>query len=270
MKRISLIISTYNWKEALELSLLSVLNLTKLPYEVIIADDGSKDDTKELINQYREKFPVPLIHVWHEDKGFRLAEIRNRAIKVAKGDFICQIDGDIIMHPKFIEDYENVIEPGYYYRGSRVKLSKELSEKLIKNKQVSIPFFTKGVENRFNSLRNPILHKIMSKPKKEYINALGANMGFWKSDLIRVNGYSNDLVGWGHEDEELCVRLVNLGILKRRIKHKAVAYHIYHPVQASGVGDEHFKIIEEIAKSGNYKTKNGISELKRIENEEKI
>jgi glycosyltransferase involved in cell wall biosynthesis len=263
MKKISLIVSTYNWKEALELTLLSVLNLTVLPDEVIIADDGSTNDTKELIDIYREKMPIPLIHVWHEDKGFRLAEIRNRAIKVAQGNFICQIDGDIILHPKFIEDYKKIIEPGYYYRGSRVKLSKELSQKLITNKQVEIPFFTKGIENRFNSFRNPILHKIMSKPKKEYINALGCNMGFWKSDLIEINGYSNNLVGWGHEDEELCVRLINLGVQKKRIKHKAIAYHIYHKVQEPGVGDEHFEIIEKLANNGGVKTANGLNELNK-------
>jgi len=259
--KISLLISTYNWIEALELSLKSVLNQTVSPYEVLIADDGSKSETKYLIDSYRRIIKVPLFHVWHEDKGFRLAEIRNKAIKESKGNFICQIDGDIILHPNFIKDYLSVIEKGYYYRGSRVKLSPELSDKLKLSKQTNIPFFTKGIKNRFNSFRNSILNIIMSKPQKKYQNALGCNMGFWKGDLIKVNGYSNDLFGWGHEDEELCARLINVGILRRRIKHKAIAYHIHHKANNEGYSDEHFDAIRDVDEKGIIKAKNGLNEL---------
>ena len=86
----SLIATTYNWPEALELVLLSIVNQTILPNEVIIADDGSREDTKELIEIFQKVFPIPLIHVWHEDKGFRLATIRNKAISKAKYHYILQ------------------------------------------------------------------------------------------------------------------------------------------------------------------------------------
>ena len=260
--KISLIISTYNWTEALELSLISVLNQKVMPYEVIIADDGSTTETKELIDLFREKFRIPLIHEWHEDRGFLLAEIRNRAIKRSSGDFICQIDGDIILHPYFISDYLKVVKPNFYYRGSRVKMSKELSSSLFKTKNVKINFFAKGIENRFNSFRNSLLNIIMDQPREESKNALGCNMGFWREDLIKINGYSNDLTGWGHEDEELCARLVNLGVFKRRIKHKAIAYHIYHKERNPDLGDAHFDIIDKIRNDKTIITKNGIKELK--------
>jgi glycosyltransferase involved in cell wall biosynthesis len=258
--KISLIIATYNWPEALELSLLSVLKQTKMPYEVIVADDGSKKETTELINKYKKIFKIPLHHVWHKDDGFRLAEIRNKAIKKAKGDFICQIDGDIILHPYYIEDYSKIAKPGFYYRGSRLKILEELSKKLLKTKQIEISFFEKGVENRFNALRSTLLNKLMSYTKKEFVNALGCNMGFWKKDLIAVNGYSNDLIGWGHEDEELCARLINLGVLKKRIKHKAIVYHIFHPLNED-TGKEHYFVIDEVAKNGIIKCKNGLNEV---------
>lgn len=260
-KKITLIIATYNWIEALELTLLSVLTQTKMPLEVIIADDGSTYKTKELIDSFREKFKIPLIHIWHNDEGFRLAEIRNKAIVKAKGQFICQIDGDIILHPKFIEDYSNIIKPDYYYRGSRVRLDKELSGKLIKNKKIKIHLFTKGLLSRFNSFRCSVLHYLMSKPRKEYRNALGCNMGFWKKNLIKINGYSNDMTGWGHEDEELCARLINIGILKKRIKHKAIVYHIYHEERSSSESDNHNSMIENVKKEKIIITNNGINEL---------
>ncbi len=260
--KISLIISTYNWVEALEMCLLSILNQSTKPFEILVADDGSRNETKELVDFYRGKFDIPLLHVWQEDKGFRLAKIRNKAILKSTGNFICQIDGDIILHKKFIEDYLKVIEPNYYYRGSRVKLNKELSEKICKSKQIYINIFTSGLENRFNSIRIGLLHLIMGKARNEYKRALGCNMGFWKEDLLKVNGYSNDLVGWGHEDEELCVRLINNGIFKKRIKHKAIVYHIHHEERNSDLSDFHDNLIKKVYLEGVLKTKNGLNELK--------
>lgn len=101
----SLIVSTYNWPEALDLVLLSILNQTVFPIEVIIADDGSTNKTKELIEKYQKIFPVKLMHVWHEDDGFRKTIILNEAYRIAQGDYIIQIDGDIILNKYFIEDH---------------------------------------------------------------------------------------------------------------------------------------------------------------------
>ena len=94
---VSLMISTYNWKEALSLCLYSAFAQTVKPCEILIADDGSRDDTKQLIDKMRAKTDIPIVHVWHEDKGFRLSAIRNRSIERAKGDYIIQIDGDILL-----------------------------------------------------------------------------------------------------------------------------------------------------------------------------
>jgi len=101
----SLITPTYNWPEALELLLLSVMNQTVLPNEVIIADDGSGKDTRHLIETFQKKFPVPLIHIWHEDIKNRKPKIMNQAIAAAKYDYIVEIDGDIIMNKHFVEDH---------------------------------------------------------------------------------------------------------------------------------------------------------------------
>ena len=117
----SLVTPTYNWPEALELLLKSVLNQSVLPDEVIIADDGSKPDTKLLIDQYKKDFPIPLIHIWHEDKGNRKPRIMNKAIAKANYEYIIEIDGDIIMNRYFIQDHldlsqndkEQLFELGY-------------------------------------------------------------------------------------------------------------------------------------------------------------
>src|SRR5438309_2028957 len=121
----SLIISTYNWPSALQLCLQSVLQQSVLPAEIIIADDGSTEETKTLIDHMATQCPVPLLHVWQPDEGFQLSKIRNRAIAKAAMPYIIQIDGDLLLHQHFIKDHFHIQEPGYFVSGSRVLLSPE-------------------------------------------------------------------------------------------------------------------------------------------------
>src|SRR5690606_22490258 len=111
---------TYNWPQALELTLLSVLKQVQMPGQIIIADDGSGPETMEVIQRYTSQFPRGLLHIWHEDRGFRLAAIRNKAIAACDRDYIIQIDGDIVLHPQFISDHLRFAEPGRLVQGSRV------------------------------------------------------------------------------------------------------------------------------------------------------
>lgn len=101
----SLLISTYNWCEALNLCLNSVLQQSQQPDEIVIADDGSREDTKLIITEFSKKSSTPVIHVWHEDIGFRKTIILNKAIAKCSADYIIQIDGDLILHKHFIKDH---------------------------------------------------------------------------------------------------------------------------------------------------------------------
>nr|WP_198160605.1 glycosyltransferase [Pedobacter panaciterrae] len=126
----ALLISTYNWPEALDLVLSSVLLQSKMPDEILIADDGSTDETKVIIEKYKKLFKVPILHFWQEDHGFRKTLILNKAIAGAKSEYIIEIDGDIIIHRKFIEDHLNFAVPGTFVRASRGYINKEYSAKL--------------------------------------------------------------------------------------------------------------------------------------------
>ena len=110
--KITLLISTYNWIDALKRVIDGVLQQTILPDEIIIADDGSRSDTKEYIDSIRKYFPMPLVHVWHEDDGFRRTIILNKAIAQASGDYIIEIDGDVIPERHFIQDHIEVMKKG--------------------------------------------------------------------------------------------------------------------------------------------------------------
>ncbi len=258
----SLIIATYNWKEALELVLQSVLNQSLMPFEVIIADDGSDEDTKELIDAYRKKMSVPLIHVWHEDKGFRLSVIRNKSIKIAKGNYIIQIDGDTILHKDFVKDHVRFARDGYFISGSRVLLGKKLSEKILADKNFRFNFLERDVKNRHYHLHFPLLTGILLNPTNDVNRVIhsvrGCNMSFWKSDLLAVNGYNEDMTGWGREDSELSARLVHYGLTKINVKFSAIQYHIYHPENSKSNLNTNDRILKETLKHRRTFISNGI------------
>ncbi len=263
--KVSLIIATYNWEEALELVLKSVLRQNVLPDEVIIADDGSGEKTKLLIDKYTIDFPVPLIHVWHEDKGFRLSAIRNKAIKQAQFDYIVQIDGDVILHPKFIYDHKKNAQKKCFVTGSRVLLGPEVTRYMIENKTLKFNMMGKDIYNRFNGLYCPIFNLFVSpqnKPlKKMVVRMRGCNMAFWREDLIAVNGYDEHIVGWGREDSEIVIRLIKKGLYRKKIKLAAIQYHLFHKENSKENLENNKQILNKAFSSESYKVKNGIFKL---------
>ena len=229
-ERVSLLISTYNWPEALELSLYSLSKQSVLPDEVIIADNGSTSDTAEAIKRAAKYLPVPVKHIWQEDKGFRKSLILNKGVKAATGDYIIQIDGDIVMDRHFIEDHVSVMKRGYFIRGSRSMLNENTTRKLIykfKSGQFENARI-KGDKNRFNSMRIKLLSKLIKYLKSDVRGVKGCNVAYWKDDFIKVNGYNNAMQGWGHEDMEFACRMHNAGVKMRRLKFRAVVYHLFH------------------------------------------
>lgn len=227
--KISLIITTYNAVVPLELCLESVLQQTMLPNEILIADDGSTNETKDLISLFQQKSTTPIKHIWHEDNGFRLTVIRNKAIAQCSGDYIIQIDGDLILHPKFIEDHFRFAEEKCFVGGSRVSLQQNLTQKLQQTKSLSVSCLTPGAKNFFNGIHCNSLSKLFVNYKKNNIFSVrGCNMAFWKKDLILVNGYNEDMIGWGREDSELVSRLCNANVRRKFLKFGGIVYHQYH------------------------------------------
>ncbi|MBN9298734.1 MAG: glycosyltransferase family 2 protein [Filimonas sp.] len=232
MQKCSLLIATYNWPGALELCLQSVRQQKVLPDEVIIADDGSKDETKQLIQKFQRDFPVPIRHIWQPDEGFQLSRIRNKGIAAAAYEYIIQVDGDLILHPYFIHDHLELSKKGYFTSGSRVLLNRDSTYFLITNKTIDVKAYTKNSRNFFNGLRSKFLRHALSpfyktRGKNKYY-VKGCNMAFWREDLIRVNGYNEAFTGWGKEDSEIAIRLINAGIKKQFIKMGGISYHLFH------------------------------------------
>lgn len=254
----ALIITTYNWPDALELVLESVKIQTVLPDEVIIADDGSNEDTRLLIQKFQKKFPTKLKHIWQEDKGFRAAMSRNRAIANSESDYIIGIDGDIILHPKFIEDHKNNAKKNRYIQGKRVLLTKEKSKEVLELKKIKFSFFENGLKNRKNALHSNFLKNIFSKINNSLKGVKSCNFSLFKEDLLKINGFDNSFIGWGREDSEMVARFLNNNGERFDLMFNAIGYHLYHKENKREFLEENELKLKETIKNKKTWCENGI------------
>ena len=252
---ISLVVSTYNWPEALLVSLESVRRQSALPREVIVADDGSDERTRTLIEELARDFPVPLRHVWHADEGFRKTIIMNLAVRVASAPYIVQTDGDIVLHRHFIRDHAAMASEGYFVRGGRMMLPEKATGRILAGGRTgswhlgSWRLFWAG-RHKANGIRLFALARIASRRSGDIYHVKGCNMAYWKADFVRVNGYNNDITGWGHEDVELAARLHNAGVAMRKVKFAALCCHLHHGHYSRGDERANFALFEQVVHSG--------------------
>lgn len=268
-KTISIIISTYNSPKWLEKVFWGFLNQSYDQFEIVIADDGSTDDTKILIEKYQTKLKI--IHTWHEDNGFQKTKILNKALLNASSEYIIFTDGDCIPRKDFVETHVNYAQKGYYLSGGYYKLSMRVS-KLISEEDVSTArCFTK---EWLYANGQPKSHKIMKLTakgnKQRLLNALtpttptwnGHNASGWKEDLIAINGF-NEEMQYGGEDCELGDRLLNYGLKSKQIRYSAIVVHLDHKrgYKTKESMDKNKAIRKNTKLNKVIKTPNGITKL---------
>lgn len=229
--KISVAVITYNWPQALELVLRALAEQSELPHEVIVTDDGSRPETTELLQRLATGFPVRLVHLWQEDDGARMSRARNRAIAAAQGDYVILLDGDMVTHRHFVADHRAFARPGCFVQGSRVLTDAALSQRMLDEKLIHLGFFSQGVERRRNTLRLPPIAQAYARLSRTRRGIKSCNMGFWRDDLIAINGFNEAMTGWGREDTELAARALNFGLLRRNVRFSALAFHLYHPTR---------------------------------------
>ena len=117
---ISVIVTTYNWPDALLLCLDSLNNQNDKNFEIIIADDGSTQKTRQLINEFKQHTSIVIQHIFQDDLGFRAGTIRNKAAATSKGKYLIFLDGDCIVRPNFISRHRQLAEKGFWIPGNRI------------------------------------------------------------------------------------------------------------------------------------------------------
>lgn len=234
--KIAVIISTYNSEDWLLKVLWGYQHQTFKDFELIIADDGSTEKTKKLIEEFSTKANFKIKHVWQEDDGFQKCRILNKAILQCESEYIIMSDGDCIPRNDFIEVHHTCKEKGHYLSGGYFKLPMNIS-KLISKEDIAngncfdIRWLKKnGLKGSFKNNKltaSGLTEKLLNKytPTKPTWN--GHNASGFKADILKVNGF-DERMQYGGEDVELGERLVNLGIKPKQIRYSAVTIHLDH------------------------------------------
>gem|GEM_PF-38937 len=235
--KVSLVVLTYNWPAALGKVLESIAAQKRLPDEVIVADDGSGEETRALVARMAANFPVPLRHVWQEDLGFRAARARNRGMAASRGDYVILIDGDMVLHPQFVADHLALAEPGYFLQGGRFKTHPRETERLLAGGKPRFAPWADADFHVFDGIKR--LYAFHSLPLARWKSrarsggrVMSCNTSFWREDLLRINGFDERMEGYGAEDRELAARMGNAGVTRRQLKWAALAMHLDHASRA--------------------------------------
>lgn len=240
-RRASVIVSTYNQPAFLELVVASLARQSCPDFEVVVADDGSGDDTRRLVESLTFRASFPILHVWQEDDGFRKPAILNRAVSAATTDYLIFNDGDCLAHRHFVRGHLELARQGAYLIGRTPRLGRALTERITvraveqgRAQRVNLANVVDYLRGRTTKLEfgvyvgNELLFRLVQKTKK-VLELWGGNFSCWKSDYVRVNGFNEEIRGWGKEDDELGVRLKNSGLVPISAANRAVNFHLWHP-----------------------------------------
>ena len=231
---VSVIISTYNNPNWLQKTLVGFVNQTVTPDEIIIADDGSTEETANTIQQFANRLPIK--HIWHEDKGFRKSEILNKAVVAATSEYLIFTDQDCIPRHDFVRTHCKFAQQGFFLSGGCFRLPMNISLNIsdidiiqgnifhLKHlRQLGLKWNLKCIKllniNWFANIMNAIT------PARATFN--GCNSSCWRSDALAINGFDETLQ-YGGLDREFGVRMTNLGIKSKQIRYSAICLHLFH------------------------------------------
>lgn len=234
---ISVIVTTYNRADALGAVLSALARQTDRNFEIVVADDGSTDGTAEMLARRKAEFGGRLIHVWQAHDGFRAGEMRNRAVLASHGGYCIFLDGDCIPRPDFVASHRALAEPGQFVAGNRTLLSPELTATVLQTGLAagSWPFTTllghrlRGQANRIAPMLHLPLGPLRKLRARKWRGARSANLAVWRADLDRIDGFDTEFVGWGREDSDLFVRLINAGVRRKDGWFATGVLHLWHP-----------------------------------------
>ena len=214
--------------------LASVARQSTPPREIIIADDGSGTATLAVIESFVRAHPAPVRVVRQPHEGFRVARLRNLAIAAATCDYLVFIDGDMLLHPEFMGDHARFARRGYFTQGIRAHADARLTARLIEGSAEFPTASTPGLGGlrRAYLLHSAPLSGLMRHAANAFVALKACNLGAWREDLLRVNGFDEDMVGWGPEDKELCARLGHAGVRRQTLLFGGIASHLHHPSES--------------------------------------
>jgi glycosyltransferase involved in cell wall biosynthesis len=258
--RLALVVTTYERPDALAAVLAHLERQRVAPTEILIADDGSGPATRDVIAAFitRSKTPARIVSQPHD--GFRLTRLRNLAIAATDADYLVFIDGDMLPHPEFVADHARIARRGYYTQGVRVHADAHLTQRLIADPARLPGLWSPGVGGLRRSylLHSPVLASLTRLLANGIIAIKGCNQGFWRDDLVRVNGFNEAIQGWGPEDKELAARLENSGARRQTLLFGGIACHLHHAPASRAALPRNLALLEETRRERRVRCDRGL------------
>jgi glycosyltransferase involved in cell wall biosynthesis len=260
---ISVIVSTYNREDALDVALRALSRQSDRNFEIVVADDGSGPATARIVRETT----LPIKHVWHDDRGFRLADIRNRGIRASAGTYIIFLDGDCLARRHFVAAHRRLAEPGWFVTGTRILLSADLTDRIFQQglqpewwglARWLMPRCQRHL-NRFAPLLELRLGAIRKLSPRRWRGARGSNMAFWRADLEKVDGFDGSFSGWGREDSDLFIRLIRSGVRRKDGRFATGVLHLWHPEADRSRLADNDRQLDEVLHSNRITARRGLS-----------
>ena len=273
MTTVSLILTTFNRPEALAAVLASAAGLDPAPDEILIADDGSDARTARVIADARQRLHMTLIHVWQPDEGFRAAACRNRAAARATGELLIFIDGDCLMRPSLIGEHVRLAEPGYTVAGNRVLLNESLTREIERGAVDPLRWGpeewkasrARGEVGRLFPLATIPGHWWRRIGRRRWLRFRTCNVSVWREDFTDVNGFEERIRGWGFEDSDLVIRLLNAGIRIKSGRFATAVLHLWHPESPRDAAEQNRRLALEAFGEKRVRAEIGLSQRAAIE-----
>ncbi len=233
--KIAIVVTTYNRPDALAAVLEGFLFQSDRDFELIVADDGSTSETRDVVDQFRERASFPIEHVWQEDSGFRAARIRNLAVASTDADYIVFTDGDCIPARNFVSGHRKLAEGGCFLSGNRVLMSESFTKKVLEEK---IPVHEWSMVSWIGARLSGDINRILplvnlpdccrkGSPEK-WKGAKTCNLSAWRRDVLAVNGFDESYEGWGLEDSDFVIRLLHHGVRHKSARFSSPVFHLWH------------------------------------------
>jgi glycosyltransferase involved in cell wall biosynthesis len=264
---ISVIITAYNREDALAAVLRALTRQTDRHFEVVVADDGSGPATAQTVEDWKKNAGFRLDHVRHEDRGFRAAEIRNRAILACRGAYCIFLDGDCVPRPDFVAAHRRLAEQGRFVTGNRALMSQSLTATVLQkglepelwDLGVWIRQRIRGGINRLAPLLSLPLGPLRKLRSGAWRGARSCNLAVWRSDIDRVDGFDATFNGWGREDSDILVRLLRAGVRRKDGVFATGILHLWHPEADRSQLPENERRLGQSLSGDEVKARQGIS-----------
>jgi len=266
---ISIIVTTFDRPDALDAVLRSLSKQSDRDFEVVVADDGSGPATAALVESWTSRLGVPLKRVWHEHRDFRAGEIRNRGIKKSVGHYCIFLDGDCIVRPDFVAQHRELAEPGWFVAGNRALLTEQLTAKALAEQLEPEQWgLVDWIRQRFSGGLNrlaPLLKAPLGPLRKikpgGWQGVRSANLAVWYADLDRVDGFDAIFSGWGKEDSDLVIRLINAGVRRKDGRHATGVLHLWHAAADRSRLPQNERLLAQVIEARRVRAQRGMSVL---------